>query len=305
MDKKNQSKGMFFTIISASAFGLTPLLCKYAYMAGATPETLVFLRNFFVVPVLLIVCLVKKIDLRMDLKTLFQAFLVGVFGTTGTALLLYNAYNYLPVGTVTTIHFLYPVFIALAGLIFFKEKISKVKGIVLTIATCGIFFFLETSSNLTKENLIIGIILSVASGATYAFYMAGLEKFHLSDINSFKLTFYFSLMSGIAMLIYSIATNKFTVFEMQPSGFLFAFIIAMGTSFLAVITLQMGVKYIGAATAAIFCMFEPVTAVIGGAIFLHEELTPMKIIGCVIILGSITLLTVLDKKAADKAAESK
>lgn len=292
----DQKKGIFYTVVSAASFGLTPLLCSYAYKAGATPETLVFLRNLFVIPVLFIILKVKKIDLSMDKQSLFRAFLVGVFGMTGTALLLYNAYNYLPVGTVTTLHFLYPVFVALIGLIVFKEKVPKVKAIVLTIATCGVFFFLETSGDLTMDRLIIGIILSIVSGGTYAFYMVGIERFGLNKINSYKLTFYLSIFSCIVMLGYAIATNKFTVFQMQPIGFGYAFIIAMGTSFLAVYTLQLGIKYLGASTAAIFCMFEPVTAVIGGILVLGETISLMKIIGCVVILGSVTLLTIIDKK---------
>ncbi|MCI5773465.1 MAG: DMT family transporter [Erysipelotrichaceae bacterium] len=297
MDKQ---KGIFYTIVSAASFGLTPLLCSYAYKAGATPETLVFLRNLFVVPVLFAILKVKKIDLALDASTMFKAFLVGIFGMTATALLLYNAYEYLPVGTVTTVHFLYPVFVSLIGLICFKEKIPMVKAIVLTIATCGVFFFLETGGDISTNNLIIGLILSIASGATYAFYMVGIERFGLNKINSYKLTFYLSIFSCIVMLIYAVATGKFTMFEMAPIGFAYAFVIAMGTSFLAVYTLQLGIKYLGASTAAIFCMFEPVTAVIGGIIVLGESVTLMKVIGCVVILGSVTLLTILDKKNETK-----
>lgn len=297
MDKK---KGIFYTIVSAAAFGLTPLLCVYAYNAGANPETLVFLRNLFVIPVLFIIIKMQKIDLYMDKSTMFKAFLVGVFGMTATALLLYNAYNYLPVGTVTTVHFLYPVFVALAGLIFFKEKVSKLKGIILTVATCGVFFFLETGGDISTGNLIIGLVLSVISGATYAFYMVGVERFGLNKINSYKLTFYLSVFSSIAVLIYAVVTGKFVLFDMQPIGFLYAFVIAMGTSFLAVYTLQLGIKYLGASDAAIFCMFEPVTAVLGGWLILGESLGLMKIIGCIVILGSVTLLTILDKKAEEK-----
>lgn len=297
MDKK---KGIFYTIVSASLFGLTPLLCVYANEAGATPATLVFLRNFFVIPVLFIILKVKKIDMSMDKKTLFHAFLVGVFGMTATALLLYSAYEYLPVGTVTTVHFLYPVFVTLVGVIFFKERVPMYKAVLLLIATCGVFFFIETGGDLTMENLIIGLVLSVASGATYAFYMVGVERFGLNKVNSYKLTFYLSIFSGIVMFIYAVVTNSFTVFEMAPIGFVYAFIIAMGTSFLAVYTLQLGIKYIGAADAAIFCMFEPVTAVLGGILVLGEPTTLMKAIGCVVILGSVTLMTVLDKKNAEK-----
>ena len=193
MDKK---KGIFYTIVSATAFGLTPLLCASANKLGATPETLVFLRNLFVIPVLFIVCKAQKIDLKMGGTDLKHAFIVGVFGMTSTALLLYNAYLYLPVGTVTTLHFLYPVFVALIGLVVFKEKISKVKGFVLLIATCGIFFFLESMEG---SNALLGIVLSVLSGGTYAFYMSGIEIFKLNKINSYKLTLYLAIFSAIVM----------------------------------------------------------------------------------------------------------
>lgn len=292
MDKK---KGIFYTIVSASAFGLTPLLCASANKLGATPETLVFLRNLFVLPVLLIVLLTQKIDLRMEKSDLKKAFLVGVFGMTATALLLYNAYLYLPVGTVTTLHFLYPVFVALIGFLFFKEKISKVKAIVLFIATCGIFFFLDKDGG---SNAVLGIVLSILSGGTYAFYMAGVERFGLNKINSYKLTFYLALFSCVVMFFYSIVTGKLSLFEMAPLAYVYAFIIGIGTSFLAVYTLQLGIRYLGASTAAIFCMFEPVTAVIGEWLVFGTPLTMMKILGCIVILGSVTLLTILDKKNA-------
>lgn len=297
MDKK---KGIFYTIVSATAFGLTPLLCASANKLGATPETLVFLRNLFVIPVLFIVCKAQKIDLKMGGTDLKHAFIVGVFGMTATALLLYNAYLYLPVGTVTTLHFLYPVFVALIGLVVFKEKISKVKGFVLLIATCGIFFFLESMEG---SNTLLGIVLSVLSGGTYAFYMSGIEIFKLNKINSYKLTLYLAIFSAIVMLGYSLVTGKLSLSQMAPMAYVYAFIIGIGTSFLAVYTLQLGIKYLGASTAAIFCMFEPVTAVVGELIVFGTPLTPMKIMGCIVILGSVTLLTVLDKKAEAKEAK--
>ena len=296
MDKK---KGIFYTIVSATAFGLTPLLCASANKLGATPETLVFLRNLFVIPVLFIVCKAQKIDLKMGGTDLKHAFIVGVFGMTATALLLYNAYLYLPVGTVTTLHFLYPVFVALIGLVVFKEKISKVKGFVLLIATCGIFFFLESMEG---SNALLGIVLSVLSGGTYAFYMSGIEIFKLNKINSYKLL-YLAIFSAIVMLGYSLVTGKLSLSQMAPMAYVYAFIIGIGTSFLAVYTLQLGIKYLGASTAAIFCMFEPVTAVVGELIVFGTPLTPMKIMGCIVILGSVTLLTVLDKKAEAKEAK--
>lgn len=297
MDKK---KGIIYTIISASLFGLTPLIVQFAKGPdGFTAESLVLMRNVFVVPVLLIIIFIKKLNLKLAVPTLFKAFLVGIFGMTATALLLYKAYDDLGVGAVTVIHFLYPVFVAVAGLIIFKEKIPKVKAIVLAVATVGMVFFLNINPP-EGGNLVLGLIFTVLSAVTYGFYMMGVERFKLSSVNSYVLTFYLSLFSAIVLLIYTIATKTFNVIDVArvaPHKFTYAFIIAMGTSFLAVYTLQLGIKYIGASTAAIFCMFEPVTAFIGGAIVFSDEepVTLMKIIGTVIILGSVTMLTVIDK----------
>jgi drug/metabolite transporter (DMT)-like permease len=39
-----------------------------------------------------------------------------------------------------------------------------------------------------------------------------------------------------------------------------------------------------------------VTAVIGGMVFLHESMSVNKLIGCILILGAGTVLSILDNK---------
>lgn len=292
----SQKKGILFTVISAVAFGVTPLLCTNAYEMGATPETVIVLRTMFVMPILWMILKIQKVDLRIQKKTAIYIFMVSVFGMSATSLFLYNAYRYIPVGIATTLHFLYPVFVAVMNFIFYKKQISKVRGMILMTATCGIFFFLETAGNISVENLFSGILLSITSAATYAFYMTGIEQFKLNQMNSYKLTFYLSLFSFMFMLPFSVLTHRFTALTMQPAGFLYAFLVALVSSFLAVYTLQLGIKYLGASSAAIFCTLEPVTAVITGCLFLNEEMTFMKVVGSVVILGAVTMLALLDKQ---------
>ena len=292
----DKQKGIFFTIVSASAYGLTPLLCPLAYAVGANPETVVFLRNLFALPILFCILLSKKIDIHLPKGFFGKILVVSVLGMAITNVLLYSGYTYLPVGTVTTLHFMYPVFVALFGIIFFKEKLGKLKGMVLIIASCGIFFFMETGSSVSMQQALIGILVSLASGITYAFYMVAIERMKLKDLNSYVLTFYITLCTCVSVGVYAMCMNKFVVFTMQPIGFIYTAIIAFGAAFIAVYTLQLGIKYLGASTAAIFCTFEPVTAVIGGIIFLHESMTMNKLIGCILILGAVTILPILDNK---------
>ena len=296
----NKKLGTFFTMFSATLLGLTPILCTYTYDMGATPETLVFLRNFFCIPVLYIILKLKKIDLSLNKTELIKIILISVFGITSTTLLLYSAYNYLPVGMVTTLHFLYPFFVMLIGFIFFKEHISNAKKVILFFATVGIFLFVDFNELAGQQSVLFGIFISILSGITYALYMSGVEHLGIKHINDLKLTFYFSLFASITCFIYAIATHRFTVFQMEANGILLAFVISMCTSFLAIFTLQLGIKSLGASTAAIFCMFEPVMAVIGGFLFLHERLTLMKMLGCIIILSSVILLSILNKREDQK-----
>ena len=155
---------------------------------------------------------------------------------------------------------------------------------------------METGSSVSMQQALVGILVSLASGVTYAFYMVAIERMKLKDLNSYVLTFYITLCTCVSVGIYAICIDKFAVFTMQPIGFIYTFIIAFGAAFIAVYTLQLGIKYLGASTAAIFCTFEPVTAVIGGMIFLHESMSVNKLVGCILILGAVTVLSILDNK---------
>lgn len=286
-----KQKGIFYTILSAVSFGIMPLLCSNAYDLGANAETLVFLRNVFAIMILFVLMKLQHIPFNITKHDFKNTAIVGIFGITLTALLLYNAYNFVSLGTATTLHFLYPAFVALINFIFYKEKLNKTTFFVLLVATAGIFFFLEPGNN----SSIFGIILAICSSITYAFYMTGVERRGLNQMNSYKLTFYLALIACGFMFFYNLIMNKM-VWNMPLAAYGYAFLIGFGCSFFAVFTLQLGIKYLGASTAAIFCMFEPVTAVIAEWILFGEALSMEKIIGCVLILGAVSVLILLDRQ---------
>ena len=73
-------------------------------------------------------------------------------------------------GTATTLHFLFPVFVAdLPGVL--RERIGGARLAALVLACGGIVFFLEGGGH-----SLTGFFLAVASGLTYAFYIVGMDK---------------------------------------------------------------------------------------------------------------------------------
>lgn len=291
----SRAKGMLFTLLSALLFGVTPVLASFTYDMGSNASTLTFYRNLMVVPVLLVVMLIRKIPFKITAKEALLLVIVGVLFRASTTFMLYDSYPYLGIGTATTLHFLYPVCTALLCRLVFREKLGRGKVLALCLATAGIAFFCDPSSGLG----LMGVLLATASALTYSCYMAGMDKTSLKEMNPNKVACYMGFTNAMAILLLDLPQKKI-VFDLPPKAMLYTFIIAICTSFGAVALLQLGIKELGASTAAIFCMFEPIASVLSGWLFLHEAMPLSKIIGCAVILGAVTIIVIADSRKAQK-----
>lgn len=285
-----KERGYFLTILSAIIFGFTPILAKFTYNMGNNGITLAFFRHLFVIPILFIMIKLLKINYKISLQQLKKIILVGVIGNAFTVAMLYTSYSYIQVGSATVLHFLYPMFVSLICFFYYKEQLSKTVRICLAIASIGILFFIEGGNT-----SFIGLFLALFSGITFAYYIVGVEKLGLQTINPYVLNFYFAIVIAITLLIIGIISNQL-VLSLSMKAYSYSFIIAILTSIIGIICLQQGIKYLGATTASILSMFEPVTSVIFGIIILHERLTIVKASGCLIILGAVIGLIVSNSK---------
>ena len=64
---KNTKKGVFCAVASALVFGITPVLASITFDMGSNAMTLTFYRNALAVPVLLVILLIRRVDLRLSL----------------------------------------------------------------------------------------------------------------------------------------------------------------------------------------------------------------------------------------------
>lgn len=281
---------VFFNNFICDYFWIYPILAKFTYNMGNNGITLAFFRHLFVIPILFIMIKLLKINYKISLQQLKKIILVGVIGNAFTVAMLYTSYSYIQVGSATVLHFLYPMFVSLICFFYYKEQLSKTVRICLAIASIGILFFIEGGNT-----SFIGLFLALFSGITFAYYIVGVEKLGLQTNNPYVLNFYFAIVIAITLLIIGIVSNQL-VLNLPMTAYGYSFIIAILTSIIGIICLQQGIKYLGATTASILSMFEPVTSVIFGIIILHERLTIVKAIGCLIILGAVIGLIVSNSK---------
>ena len=75
------------------------------------------------------------------------------------------------------------------------------------------------------------------------------------------------------------------------------------TSGAALGLLQLGIRLLGAADAAILCMFEPLTAFVAGVLLLGEELSLLKAAGSVLILGAVLFMILMNRFSLSKGRQ--
>ena len=280
-----RTKGIFLTVLSAIIYGFTPVLCSITYSYGNNPITLTFFRGFIILPILICLMLKNKVSFKVSLIEFLKISFVAIFGSVITTLLLYSSYQYLDVGTSTTLHFMYPLFVTLICHFIYKDVLTKRHMIALGLALIGIFTFI----NFNDLNKIKGIIFALTSGVTFSIYLVGIEKLKLSRMNDYKLSFYLALVMTFSLFIFG-STTKQLVFNQPLQSYALIVCVAILAQLIAVICLKKGIAYLGSSLASMFSMFEPVSSVIFGFLFLNEPITALKVIGCCFILGGVSLL---------------
>lgn len=288
-------------ILSALMFGCTPAIGKISYGYGNNPVMLSFLRSFLALPFLAATMKYRHIPFQIGRRELAASAIAGIFGTALTVLTLYLSYVYIPVGTATTLHFLYPSFVMLSSVVLFREHISWKKACSLILSLCGIVAFAGKG----KAGDAAGIALAIFSAASYAFYTVFLGNSILKQMESLTVTFYTSVFMSAAVLAATVVRGEFTI-TIEPVGWLCSLVVSLLASVIGVTCFQAGVKRIGAVSTGMYSLLEPVSSLIVGILFLKEELLPSGMLGCVLILASLFLYgsSCRTEKKENRAAQS-
>lgn len=276
-------KGYIYTALSAIVFGLMPLLTKIIIARGATSLTIPFFRVFYVTIVLFFVLKIKKIDFHLEKRDLLSVMLTSIFGSGLTIIILNESYNYVDTGIATSLHFLYPLFVAMLCCFFYGEKIKKKQIISLSFALVGIICFMSKGNG-----SLFGYFLAIASGLTYAFYLVKMDKTGLVKMNALKLSFYLALFTTIEIFTINLFMQD-VVFKMDAIAYVLLLVLALSSSFLATVLLQKGVLLLGSTRTSFICLLEPVTSIIVGILWLNEALTFNKGLGGLAIIISLII----------------
>ncbi|NCB42093.1 MAG: EamA/RhaT family transporter [Clostridia bacterium] len=200
-------------------------------------------------------------------------------------ILLFEAYRYTTVAIATLCYYMAPIFMILASLVLFKEKIKPFKGFCLAGALLGMLLVSGVLQNGFEGNADMrGILLGLGAAVLYASVIL-LNKY-LKDISSLDATIVQLATSAIVLFPYILLTENLSKITISPSGF--ALLLTVGILHTGIVyALYFGsIRNLKGQTVALYSYIDPMVAILLSALLLKEPLGVTGLVGAVLILGS-------------------
>lgn len=158
-------KGYLLGAIAAATYGMNPLFALPLYEGGMDPQSVLFFRYLFAIPILGIMLHLRGRSFTIRKQEVFPLIFYGVLFSL-SSITLFSSYNYMEAGIASTILFVYPLMVAIIMAIFFKEKISLQTALCIFMATGGIALLYKGSNGVTLSP--IGTLLVISSALSYS-----------------------------------------------------------------------------------------------------------------------------------------
>ncbi len=284
------SPAAFLKPLLATIFwGLSFIATKTA-LIELTPLMIIILRLLLGIIFLVILAVSTKRDFSIKLKQhafilLLAAIAVFHLWIQVTGLQYTSAANTgWIIGTA-------PVFMAIMGVVFFKEKITLKQLIGIILSFAGLFLLIS-KGNLSSINFISnkGDFLVLASAFTWGVYSMVNKKITLTYPPLMTILYLFIMM---AVLILPVTMNSDTFVRLEhlsSIGWISVIFLGIFCSGIAYVLWAQSLKDMDSSKVGAFLYFEPFVTVFSAWIFLHETITLLMLISGIIIIAGVIIV---------------
>jgi len=286
----NQITKNYIKIGLAGAFwGTLGLFGKTLENYGMSSEMIAFSRQFSGFSILLLIFLIKDPSvLKIDIKGLFSAMIIGIVSQGIFNLAYFGSIKM--VGTFTAVVLLYfsPVIMFFLGTFMYKEKSSKKKVFSVMLCLVGCIYGVTGGDFSTLQSNTKGILLGLLAALCYSL-MPALSKKTTTKYNPFTIIIY-SFMFGSLMLIpFAKPLTSIMAIE-DKSVFLIIPLFGLITSSIPYCLYIPSLHNVQVSKLGVIASIELVVSIAIAVIFLKEPLNSGKIVGASIIMIAILIM---------------
>lgn len=282
INRQNFRKGILYVIASALGFSIIPILATLGFSSNISAGTMLFYRFFIAACLFFIYCFVKeKSQLFQTKKNTLFLVIAGII-YSAQCILFFSAFHYISAAVGEVIFYIYPVFVAILSALFLKEKVTKFKVIGILAAVAGIGVILYAPGGGVE---LRGVILVVFSALASSCYFTFNKKF-TTGISTPVIMTYICLTCSLIYLIYSICRGEFVI-PYQWSIWIYITLLAIWSTVVGLFCLMRGLKLLEAGMASLVSLSEPIFTILLSYIILGSALTPIQIIGAIVVISAI------------------
>lgn len=192
---------------------------------------------------------------------------------------LFEAYRLLNVSLSTLIYYIGPILVLLVSPYLFREKLSGPKIAAIVVVFLGLVLI---SGSIARAGMNgRGLMAAVLSALFYA-SMIVFNK-HIVRTDGMQTAALELDVSFVVVLLYTLMTAGIPEWKRADIPYLLLIgLVNTGVAYLLYFTC---LKKLSAQSVALISYVDPVSALLFSAVLLHETMTPVQLIGAVLIIG--------------------
>lgn len=277
-------------IVTGVTYGLNPLFAMPLLNGGAPVENVLFFR--YALSVLMLGCWLafRRESFRVSSRQLVRLVILGALFTM-SSLFLFEAYRFIPSGMATTVVFLYPVLVAVI-MVFLRVYPTWQVWFSIILTFVGVYILSKNDGTHAVQTK--GLVIAGCSALAYAMFIVIINSSKMiRKVSNTLLTFYALLVGTAVFCIKALAGGHSLMLGIDGAG---AWANLVGLAVLPTIvstaTLALATRKIGAAKASVLGVFEPITAILVGALAFGEPVTANVIIGIGLTMAAVVFMIV-------------
>lgn len=286
--------GFIITFIGAVLFSTKAIIVKKAFGATHTDAlTLLTLRMVFSLPFYIVSAVLissKKGNIRISKKLWLYVIILGMFGYYISSLLDFMGLQYISAGLERLILFLYPSFVVLINVYFFRQKLLPTQKIALLLTYIGIAvaYYGELKIDTNNPGFYLGSFMVFVCAITYSIYIAGSGK-TIPLIGANKFTGFAMLAATAGIFIHFLLTGNIKTLYTNAGLWGYGLSLAVFSTVIPSFMISNGLKRIGANNVAIISGIGPVSTILQAHYILGEKIFAEQIAGTLLVIAGVLL----------------
>ncbi len=282
-------KGQLYIALGAIIWGTQGPFAKALMQSGASAIFVALVKlGIGAMLMFLAMAVLRPRQLKIDKKGLLYTGVIGLFCQAGFNALYYQSVGLIGIANAAVILYTSPVFFLILSIIFFKEKMTLIKGsaAILCMLGCGIAV---TGGKMSLGGLsVLGIGLALLSSVSFAM-MGAISKKALNCYEPMTVIAY-SFLWGFVFLLPQACIGNGLMIDLNWAVILGAIGIGTFPAALAYFFYFKGVSCgVNLSQAGVISALEMVSAVLIAWTIFAEPANLIKIFGIILILFSIIL----------------